>query len=214
MPVEIVLGRRLVSEDAVPNKPDLTEPLTAVQKAQEKEQRLLARVLNPVPQEKEEDPLQRHFTHELESLWWLVLWSITCKLGNWDQVRDVFVPFNAGHAGLARKEFLIDEGAPAFGALFTAVPDSLRFVHIYLNVARTYFQSRFPELARLDSTERCNPTEHSFAFNIFRKLVNATILSDAPSVVRGSNPFWRVLSEGEVEAFDAKAFSKRSRTDS
>ncbi|TEB30525.1 hypothetical protein FA13DRAFT_1774689 [Coprinellus micaceus] len=212
MPVEIVLGRRLASNDTAQKRPHLSEPLTAKQKAQEEESRLLARSRNPGPQEKE-DHLQHHFIHDLECLWWLSLWSITCKLGNWDQVKDVFVPFNAGNAGLARKEFLVDKGAPAFDALRTALPEPLQLVHIYLEVARTYFQSRFPELAQLDSTERRDPTGYSYAYSIFRKLVNATIPSDAPSVVWGSNPYWEVVSEGELKALEPEAPPKRARPD-
>lgn len=207
MPVEIVLGYRIRSTPASHKRPHLARPLTA-KEVEEQEEQESDEDSDLAVQDQDTDPLQHHFIHELESLWWLSLWSITCKLGNWNQVKDVFVPFNAGNTGELRKSFLIEEHSFQFKALRAALPSALWPVHKRLRVTRGYLGSRFPELARLDSTKRWNPAEYSHAYNGFRKLVNVEVPPDAPPPVQSFNPVWEV-SEGEFEAP-----SKRARSDS
>jgi hypothetical protein len=208
-----MLGRRLISKDTAQKKRRTEQPLTARQKLQAARSRPLTKNASPIPRE-EPDPLQHHFLHELESLWWLSLWAITCKLGNWSQVKNVFVPFMTEDTAMAREYFLIYENSPHFVDLGAELPQFLQDAYVHLQTARDYFGTRFSELAALDARERQKPAEYSLAYAALRDLAKVEIPADAPAVVRSSNPFWRVLSEGELEALEPEASSKRPRIDS
>ena len=212
MPVEIMLGYRLTAGDTSQKK-RRTEPLTAKQRLQVARERPRTENTVQLPPEKP-DPLQHHFLHELECLWWLLLWSITCKLGNWSRVKNVFVPFMAENIAVMRKSFLVDQASFHFTALGAELPRILQPVYFHLQTARDYFTTRFFELAALGTVERENPAEYSVAYNAFRDLVNVGIPPDAPAAKRSSNPFWEIMPEGEPKALEPENSSKHPRSDS
>ncbi|TEB24193.1 hypothetical protein FA13DRAFT_1792094 [Coprinellus micaceus] len=212
MPVEIMLGYRLILRDTSQKKRRI-EPLTARQRLQAARSRPQTDNADLLPRE-EPDPLQHHFLHELECLWWLTLWSITCKLGNWNHVKNVFVPFMTENIAIVRKSFFADQVSFHFAALGAELPQFLQPAYLHLQTARDYFSTRLFELAALSTTERENPAEYSLAYAALRDLVKVEIPSNSPPVVRGSNPFWEVVSEGEPKALEPETSSKHPRSDS
>lgn len=213
MPVEIMLGYRLIPSDT-PEKKPRTEPLTAKQMLEAAELQAQTDGTTSLLPPEEPDPLQHHFLHELECLWWLTLWSITCKIGKWNYVKNVFVPLMTDNVAIVRKAFLTDPVSFDFAALSGEMDHSLQHPYLHLRITRDYFRTRFFELSLLSTAKREDPGEYSVAYRAFRDLVRVNIPSDAPPVVQGSNPFWKVVSEGGLKAPQPEAPSKRPRSDS
>ncbi|KAJ3532846.1 hypothetical protein NMY22_g7580 [Coprinellus aureogranulatus] len=218
MPVEIAQGRRLAlaEHDRIKRKIARIEGLNAVERSKLLKIELAAsRNAGPSGDTQDEklDPLQHHFTHELECIWWLSLWAITCRLGSWLRVSTFFVPHNPLSA-LGNREGLLRSGPHGiFNLLGRELHPSLELVYDQLRQIREFLADNYLELSELDAVSRASPAVHSHAYTMLRGLVNVDIPSDAPPLVNSSNPDWKVLTYGEGKATERKAPAKRSRQD-
>lgn len=200
MPVEIARGSRL---GRTSSSIDGERKKRRVEVLSARERDLLrAADRKPEAPEVERYPLQHHFTHELECLWWLAVWAVSCRLGNWREVCNIFIPYNAGGAVDTRFAFLGGEDSPLFGAFGRSLPNNLEGVFEWLEKTRCYLALRYFELAVLDKEKIADPREHSYAYVNLHRLVNVRIPPDAPPLVKTSNPLWKVVegvSEGDSE---------------
>ena len=209
MAVEIALGRRV--ESWAGNRfastrslklPRQVRPLTATEAEADQYELEFGGMENGSPKRGLE-PILHHFTHEMECLWWLSLWSVTARLGKWEAVKDVFIPFASTGDAEARERFLMNDTLK-LDALVEELPGSLRPVCSFLKISREYLRFRYLELAKLGEKAREDPAEHSHAFKSLRNLVNVQIPSEAPPLEHCSHPFWTIReSQGSLRAIQS-----------
>lgn len=216
MPVEIWKGRRTAPREEVvmsSKRPRVAYSLTAAERERElRESPGQLEIYISLFTKRESDPLQHHFTHDLECLWWLTLWSVTCRLGRWKGVSSVFAPSNSALASVLREGFLMYDKEILL-ALADESPDYLGNVYKYLRTSRAYLRIRYFELAEMDKKTREDPAEHARAYLSLYRLVNAEIPPEAPPLVDISDTFSSAASETLQERLKCQGL-KRPHPDS
>lgn len=153
------------------------------------------------PEQRQRDNVQHHFAHDLESLWWIAVWAITCRLGIWNNVETVFIPY-LGVASVAQMTFILGPGqlSRCLRVLPRSVSDPTSEA---MEAARQWFAKSYTTWSE-GPEKRRDAAEHSMGYVEIAELVLQEFSADVPKLVRMDNSVYKVQLVADDEDAQTK----------
>ncbi|TEB24225.1 hypothetical protein FA13DRAFT_1797448 [Coprinellus micaceus] len=165
------------------------------------------------PEQRQRDNVQHHFAHDLESLWWIAVWAITCRLGIWNNVETVFIPY-LGVASVARMTFILGPGQ--LSRCLRVLPRSVSDPNSEaMEAARQWFAKSYTTWSE-GPEKRRDAAEHSMDYVEIAELVLQKFSGDVPKLVKMDNPVYKaqlVADDEDAQTDTEHTSGKRSRPD-
>ena len=215
LPAEIGYGQYLklpINTKRRRQEPDLSSLFSRRPRAKAEEEE--GRSPPSKPEQSRRDNVQHHFTHDMESLWWIAVWAITCRLGFWNGVETVFIP-HLSVPSVARMGFIESPGQ--LSRCLRALPRSVsRPTSEAVEAARQWFAESYTTWSAECPEKRRDPAEHSMGYVKIAVLVLQEFSGNVPRLVRTSNPVYRVQLVADEDDSDTQpntesTSGKRSR---
>lgn len=200
MPVEVGQGCHFVSQPPAKEQRNTLQSYAAKRAGRNKSNE------RPIPQA---DPVQHNYLHDLESLFWLVVWAITYRLGYHEAVSEIFAPYVDSFVTSSRFRHL-NEPWLLRNAL-EAIPGSINNVKESIEDAREFISGRYHDMFTPEM--RRDIAQHSSQYIVMRDLVFERIPGDVPLISTDSCSVRTLLHEpaGTQRAASVRTSAKRDR---